>query len=111
MKLGIILNKPFFINFFSYFLKKEIMENSQNLDNQDYLNASLLFSQALALVLDDKQGIVVDVKNDEIKLNDEASKVVIYKLDSRIHIQKLDMDIQEGTIVSLSNKDEEEENN
>ena len=87
------------------------MENSQNLNNQDYLNASLLFSQALALVLDDKQGIVVDVKNDEIKLNDEASKVVIYKLDSRIHIQKLDRDIQEGTIVSLSNKDEEEENN
>jgi hypothetical protein len=87
------------------------MDNSQNLSNQDYLNASLLFSQALSLVLDDKQGIVVDVKSEDVKLNDEASKVVIYKLDSRIHIQKLEMDIPEGTIVSLSNKDEEEENN
>ena len=87
------------------------MDNSQNLSNQDYLNASLLFSQALALVLDDKQGIVVDVKSDDVKLTDEASKVVIYKLDNKIHIQKLEMDITEGTIVSLSNKDEEEENN
>jgi hypothetical protein len=42
-------------------------------------------------------------------LNDDASKVVIYKLDNRIHIQKLEMDIQEGTIVSLSNKEEEKE--
>jgi hypothetical protein len=32
-------------------------------------------------------------------------------MDSRIHIQKLEMDIQEGTIVSLSNKEEEEQNN
>jgi hypothetical protein len=33
-------------------------------------------------------------------------------MDSRIHIQKLEMDIQEGTIVSLTNKEgEEEENN
>lgn len=84
------------------------MDNSQNLSHQDYLNASLLFSQALSLVLDDKQGIVVDIKTDDIKLNDDANKVVIYKLDNRIHIQKLEMDIQEGTIVSLSNKDEEE---
>jgi hypothetical protein len=84
------------------------MDNSQNLSHQDYFNASLLFSQALSLVLDDKQGIVVDIKTDDIKLNDDASKVVIYKLDNRIHIQKLEMDIQEGTIVSLSNKDEEE---
>lgn len=87
------------------------MDNSQNLSNQDLINASLLFSQALALVLDDKQGIVVDVKSDDIKLNDEAAKVVIYKLDNRIHVQKLEMDIQEGTIVSLSNKEEEEESN
>lgn len=87
------------------------MDNSQNLNNQDYLNASLLFSQALSLVLDDKQGIVVDIKSDDIKLNDDASKVVIYKLDDRIHIQKLEIDIQEGTIVSLSNKEEEEEEN
>jgi|688.fasta_scaffold14748_8 hypothetical protein len=88
------------------------MDNSQNLGPQDYLNASLLFSQALSLVLDDKQGIVVDVISDNIKLNDDAHKVVIYKMDSRIHIQKLEMDIQEGTIVSLTNKEgEEEENN
>ncbi len=86
------------------------MDNSQNLGPQDYLNASLLFSQALSLVLDDKQGIVVDVVSDDVKLNDDAHKVVIYKLDNRIHIQKLEMDIQEGTIVSLTNKEGEEEN-
>lgn len=82
------------------------MENQNTLSEQDYINASLLFSQALSLVFEDNQGIVVDVKSDEVKLGDNPNKVVIYKLDSKIHVQKIEEKIEEGTIVNLSHKGE-----
>ena len=82
------------------------MENQNTLSEQDYINASLLFSQALSLVFGDYQGIVVDVKSDEVKLGDSPDKVVIYKLDNKIHVQKIEENIEEGTIVNLSHKEE-----
>jgi hypothetical protein len=85
------------------------MENQNTLSQQDYINASLLFSQALSLIFENQQGIIVDVKNEDIKLGDTPEKVVIYKLDDRIHVQKIDEDLQEGTVVNLNHKEEEEE--
>lgn len=81
------------------------MENQNTLGEQDYINASLLFSQALSLIFEDYQGIIVDVKSEDIKLGGEPDKVVIYKLDNKIHIQKIEENIEEGTVVNLSHKD------
>lgn len=85
------------------------MSNVKTLSHQDLMNASVLFSKALSLILDDKQGIVVDINPETgVKMGDNASKVVIYRLDDQIHVQNLDMDIQEGTVVALSDNDPNE---
>jgi hypothetical protein len=69
----------------------------------------LLFSKALSLILDDKQGIVVDVQPDSgVDMGENTNKVVIYRLENQIHVQNLEMDIQEGTVVALSDKDTNE---
>jgi hypothetical protein len=73
------------------------------------MNASLLFSKALSLILDNMQGIVVDVNPDSgVDMGENTNKVVIYRLDNQIHVQNLEMDIQEGTVVALSDKDNNE---
>lgn len=86
------------------------MNNNNNpLSHQDLMNASLLFSKALSLILDDKQGIVVDVQPDSgVDMGENTNKVVIYRLENQIHVQNLEMDIQEGTVVALSDKDTNE---
>jgi hypothetical protein len=85
------------------------MNNNNPLSHQDLMNASLLFSKALSLILDDKQGIVVDVQPDSgVDMGENTNKVVIYRLENQIHVQNLEMDIQEGTVVALSDKDTNE---
>lgn len=83
-------------------------ENSQA-SQQDMANAALLFSKALSLILDNEQGIIVDVNIPGVELNDDASKVVIYRLGDAIHVQRIDQDIDQGMIVQL-NLNEEENN-
>jgi hypothetical protein len=85
------------------------MENQNTLSEQDYINASLLFSKALSLIFEDYQGIVVDVKTTDIKLPNSPGKVVIYKLEEKIHIQHIEENIEEGTIVNLSHKEENQQ--
>jgi hypothetical protein len=85
------------------------MNNNNPLSQKDLMNASLLFSKALSLILDNMQGIVVDVNPDSgVDMGENTNKVVIYRLDNQIHVQNLEMDIQEGTVVALSDKDNNE---
>ena len=73
-----------------------------NLSNpQDTLNAALLFARALSLILEDNQGIVVDVQND-VQMGEEVEKVIVFKHLDQVHIYKCDDDIVEGTAVMMS---------
>jgi hypothetical protein len=69
-----------------------------------------LFSQALNLILTDKQGIIVYIKPETgVDLQDGTEKVVIFKLENSIHVQKYEGDIPEGTVVNLSEPDNEDQ--
>jgi hypothetical protein len=81
-------------------------DNSQS-GQQDMTNAALLFSKALSLILDNEQGIIVDVNIPGVNLNDDATKVVIYRLGEAIHVQRIDQDIEQGMVVQLNLTDEE----
>ena len=63
-------------------------------------NISLIFGRALGLILQENQGIVVDVKGD-IKLDDDVKKVIVFKMKDNVHIYKCDEDLPEGTPLSL----------
>ena len=51
-------------------------------------------------ILEDKQGIVVDIPEDS-KVFESTKKVVVFKFMDKIHIYKSEDDIQEGTAVLL----------
>ena len=73
-------------------------------DVQDLLNASLIFARALGLIFKEGEGIVVDVK-DDVKLNDNSKKVIVFAHNDQIHIYKCEQDLEEGTAVSMNNEE------
>ena len=82
--------------------ENHLKPEDQNYENttQDLINASLIFGRALGLILKEKQGIVIDVKG-EIKFPEEVKKVIVFKFEERVHIQKCDEDLEEGVSVNL----------
>ena len=91
------------------------MENTTNpeqaigpQDQQDLLNASLIFARALGLIFRDDEGIVVDVYGD-VNLGDDTKKVIVFKQNDQVHIYKCEEDVEEGTAVSFNPKPEEGE--
>jgi hypothetical protein len=83
------------------------MENK--IDLQDAMEASIIFAKALAFILQDKQGIIVDVPK-ESKVHELIQKVVVFKFNEKIHIYKSDDDIPEGTAVLLDTETDLENN-
>lgn len=74
------------------------MENK--IDPQEALDASIIFAKALGLILQDKQGIVIDVPT-ESKIYEMIKKVVVFKFNDKVHIYKCEDDMVEGTAVLL----------
>jgi hypothetical protein len=62
-------------------------QSGQAQNPQDLLNASLIFARALGLILNEGEGIVVDI-NEDVKLGDEVKKVIVFKQDKQVHIYK-----------------------
>ena len=74
-------------------------EEGYSNNQQDLLNASLIFARALGIILQEKQGIVVDVQGD-INLG-ETKKVIVFLRDEKIHISECPEDLPEGTAIEL----------
>jgi hypothetical protein len=88
------------------------MENTTNTEGagqgqqaQDLINASLIFARALGFILQEGEGIVVDVTG-EINLGDDVKKVIVFKKDEQVHIYKCEEDLEEGTAVNLNMSEE-----
>ena len=76
-------------------------QSGQEQNPQDLLNASLIFARALGLILNEGEGIVVDITGDVV-LGDDVNKVIVFKKDEQVHIFKFEEDLPEGTMVSLN---------
>ncbi len=81
-------------------------ENGQEQDQQDLLNASLLFARALGLIFNENEGIVVDVTGD-VKLGEDIKKVIVFRQNNQMHVFRCDDDIEEGMAVNLGGNPEE----
>ena len=82
-------------------------QSGQEQNPQDLLNASLIFARALGLILNEGEGIVVDI-NGDVNLGDDVNKVIVFKKDEQVHIFKFEEDLPEGTAVSLNPPTEEQ---
>ena len=76
-------------------------QSGQAQNPQDLLNASLIFAKALGLILNEGEGIVVDITGDVV-LGNDVNKVIVFKKDEQVHIFKFEEDLPEGTMVSLN---------
>jgi hypothetical protein len=76
-------------------------QSGQAQNPQDLLNASLIFAKALGLILNEGEGIVVDITGDVV-LGNDVNKVIVFKKEEQVHIFKFEEDLQEGTMVSLN---------
>jgi hypothetical protein len=79
----------------------------QGQDPQDLLNASLIFARALGLILNDGEGIVVDIVGD-MNLGNDIKKVIVFEHNDQVHIYKCEEDIPEGSAVNMKSKPESE---
>lgn len=81
------------------------MENTEdfNQTQQDWYKAAMIFAKALGLILDEDQGIIVDL-NETTKLPgfDDINKVIVFRKDNQVHIAPCDQDINEGDTVTLN---------
>jgi len=79
----------------------------KNIDLQNALDASIIFAKALGFILQNNQGIVVDVPSDS-KMRELIQKVIIFKFNEKIHIYKCEDDLQEGIAVLLDMSESDE---
>jgi hypothetical protein len=81
------------------------MENTtdQNQNQQDWYKASMIFAKALGLILDEDQGIIVDL-NETTKIPglEDINKVIVFRKDNQVHITPCTEDIAEGETVILN---------
>jgi len=74
--------------------------NLEKPENQDILNASMIFAKALGFILTDGEGIVVNI-SENIKMPEDVKKVIVFKYQEQIHIYKCEQDLDEGTVVNM----------
>lgn len=69
---------------------------------QDWLNGALIFARALSLILNNNEGIVVDIQGDMINPVDNNDKVVVFNKDGNIFIDSLQSpNLEKGDRISL----------
>jgi hypothetical protein len=84
-------------------------EQAGQLQNpQDLLNASLIFARALGLILNEGEGIVVDIAGD-MNLGEDVKKVIVFEHENQVHIYKCEEDLPEGSAVSMNQNNKEPE--
>ena len=66
------------------------MENSTEENQKDWYKASMIFAKALGIILEEEQGIIIDL-NDNLSIPgmDGINKVIIFRKENQVHICKL----------------------
>jgi hypothetical protein len=85
------------------------MENRQNDSSQsdkpeDWLNGALIFARALGLMLNENEGLVVNLTGDLTYYGDESvTKVIVFRKDQMVRIVDCaDEKLKEGDFVIIS---------
>lgn len=80
------------------------MENTTETNEvqQDWYKAAMIFAKALGLILEEGQGIIVDL-NETTKIPgfEEVNKVIVFRQENQVHIAPCTEDIPEGESVVL----------
>jgi len=80
---------------------ENIGKEGEQLSNQDFVNASLVFAKALDLILKEGEGIVCNIPNGA-SFDENTKKVIVFKKGGQIQIYKSEQDFEEGTPVNIN---------
>ena len=83
----------------------EQTEKKVEISSKDLSNASHIFARTINLLLEESEGIVID-KTPDMNFEDGITKVIVFKHQNMIHIQKFDQDLEEGSLLNLDIDDE-----
>lgn len=86
----------------------EQTEKKVEISAKDLSNASHIFARTINLLLEEKEGIVID-KTPDMDFEDGITKVIVFKHQNMIHIQKFDQDLEEGSLLNLDIDEEKTE--
>jgi len=83
------------------------MTNEETQSDSMWMVPALIFAKSLGLIMDEGQGIVIDLNdNTKIQGHYDVNKVIVYKKDEQVHIAPCEDDLAQGSIVTVSSNDE-----
>lgn len=82
---------------------REIYQQETEDDSpEEWLNSSLIFARTLGLILNENEGMIVDLKGEMFfPGNESVDKVIVYSKESQIRILECDEDLPEGQFVII----------
>lgn len=83
------------------------MTNEETQSDPSWMVPALIFAKALGIIMDEGQGIVIDLNdNTKIQGHDDVNKVIVYRKDEQVHIAPCEDALDQGSIVTISSGDE-----
>jgi hypothetical protein len=84
------------------------MTNQETQSDPSWMVPSLIFAKALGIILDEGQGIVIDLtENTKITGHEHVEKVIVYRKDEQVHIAPCEDPLEQGSVLTISiNSDE-----
>ena len=79
-------------------------DNDYEDTSEDYLYTAMTFSQALAALLGEGQGVFIELKGDALKMNPDSKKVIVFSCDKMIRIIDSDENLKHGERVIMIDK-------
>jgi len=97
-------------NLFIYLIKTHNMENieifTKNEEIDDMKNVVSVFGKALGYVLQNTEGVVIDVEPN-MTFGEDVNKLIVFKHEDKIHIQKYDTDLESGSLINILTEEEQ----
>lgn len=69
-------------------------DNEHQDSPEDWLNSALVLTQAIGAILNENEGVVVELKGDAKNIGHD--KVIVFSSDDQIHIQECDPGLKHG---------------
>ena len=74
---------------------------------EDWLNSALIFSRVISLILDDKIGVVIDLKGEMFNPIGESNKLIVYCKGGLVHVDEVMEDFDEGTFLEIKEREDD----
>lgn len=88
------------------------MTNQETQTDSGWMVPALIFAKTLGIIMDEGQGIVIDLnENTRIIGHDDVNKVIVYRKDEQVHIAPCEDTLEQGSVVTISSGEETTEEN